>query len=122
MDDVQLILSALWVALMLTYLLGDVLRIYAGDFKPGEIEGAKMTQGMLMVMAILMLIPIVMVFLSLTLDYFLTRLANIIVAGFFFLFNLVGLRSYPGAYDKFLLIVSMGFNVLTVFYAWTWIL
>ncbi|MFX0067142.1 MAG: DUF6326 family protein [Candidatus Hermodarchaeota archaeon] len=122
MEDIQLILSGLWVVLMLIYLLGDVMRIFAGDFKPGEIEGTQMTQGMLMVMAILMLIPIVMVFLSLTLDYFLNRLLNIIVAGFFFLFNLIGLRSYPGAYDKFLLIVSLGFNVLTVFYAWTWVL
>ena len=33
MEDVQIRLSGLWVALMLTYLLGDVLRIFAGDFK-----------------------------------------------------------------------------------------
>jgi hypothetical protein len=26
----------MWVALMLTYLLGDVLRIFAGDFKPAR--------------------------------------------------------------------------------------
>jgi hypothetical protein len=36
MEDVQIKLSALWVALMLTYLLGDVLRIFSGDFKAGE--------------------------------------------------------------------------------------
>src|SRR6266851_8342286 len=36
MEDVKIILSATWVALMLTYLLGDVLRIYASDFKPGR--------------------------------------------------------------------------------------
>lgn len=28
--DTRIILSGLWVALMLTYLLGDVLRIFAG--------------------------------------------------------------------------------------------
>jgi hypothetical protein len=39
MVDVQIKLSALWVALMLTYLLGDVLRIYSGDFKAGEFGG-----------------------------------------------------------------------------------
>ena len=33
MVDLRIILSALWVALMLTYLLGDVMRIFAGDFK-----------------------------------------------------------------------------------------
>jgi hypothetical protein len=31
MADVRVILSGLWVAVMLTYLLGDVLRVFAGD-------------------------------------------------------------------------------------------
>jgi len=35
MEDVKIILSVSWIAVMLTYLLGDVLRIYPGDFKPG---------------------------------------------------------------------------------------
>ena len=121
MEDVKIILSALWVATMLTYLLGDVLRIFAGDFKAGEMMGKKVTQGMWLGIAIFMVIPVVMVFLSLTLTYPVNRLANIIVAIIFFGFNLVGLPTYPSAYDKFLLIVSMGFNVLTVWYAWMWV-
>lgn len=121
LQDVQIILSGLWVAVMLTYLLGDVLRIFAGDFKAGEIEGKKMSQKMLMGIAILMLIPIVMVFLSLTLSYTVNRWVNIIVAIGLFGFNLIGLPTYPGAYDKFLIIAGLGFNVLTVWYAWTWI-
>ena len=121
MEDVKIILSALWVALMLTYLLGDVLRIFAGDFTAGEILGKKVTQGMWLGMSILMLIPIVMVILSLTLMYPVNRWANIIVAIFLFGFNLIGLPGYPGAYDKFLIIVGLGFNVLTVWYAWTWV-
>lgn len=48
------------------------------------------------------------------------RWANIIVAAFFFLFNLVGLPTYPSAHDKFLLLVNMGFNVVTVWIAWNW--
>jgi hypothetical protein len=31
MDRIRIILSAFWAALMLTYLLGDVLRIFSGD-------------------------------------------------------------------------------------------
>jgi hypothetical protein len=31
MNDVRIILSGLWVALTLTYLLGDLLRIFAGE-------------------------------------------------------------------------------------------
>ena len=80
MQDVQIILSGLWVAVMLTYLLGDVLRIFAGDFKAGEIEGKKITQKLLMGIAILMLIPIVMLLLSLTLAFPVNRWVNIIAA------------------------------------------
>jgi len=62
--DVRVILSGLWVALMLTYLLGDVLRIFAGDAVPGEMAGVKATQGMFMGAAVIMLVPIAMVVLS----------------------------------------------------------
>ena len=44
MENVRIVLSGLWVALMLTYLLGDVLRIFAGDFVAGEMEGVQVTQ------------------------------------------------------------------------------
>ena len=70
--------------------------------------------------AILMLIPIVMVLLSLLLPYPLNRWVNIIAASFFFLFNLIGLPTYPSAYDKFLIVTGLVFNVLTVWYAWNW--
>ena len=121
MEDVKIILSALWVALMLCYLLGDVLRIFSGDFTAGEVMGKQVTQGMWLGFAILMVIPVVMVFLSLTLKYPVNRWANIIVAIILFGFNLVGLPTYPSAYDKFLIIVGLGFNVLTVWYAWKWV-
>ena len=121
MEDIQIKLSALWVALMLTYLLGDVLRIFSGDFKAGEIGGMQISQGMYLGLAIIMLIPIVMVFLSLTLNYPVNRWVNIIVAILLFLFNLIGLPTYPSAYDKFLIIVALVFNVLTVWYAWKWV-
>ena len=121
MEDVRIILTGIWIALMLTYLLGDVIRIFAGDFTPGKIEGKKMTQGMLMLMALLMLIPIVMVVLSLTLSYPMIRWVSIVAAGFLFVFNLTGVRTYPGVYDRFLIIVGLVFNVLTVWYAWLWV-
>ena len=35
-------------------------------------------------------------------------------------FNLVGLPSYPSAYDKFLISVGLVFNVVTVWTAWNW--
>lgn len=105
---------------MLTYLLGDVLRIFSGDFVAGEVGGMQVTQELYLGLAAIMVIPIVMVFLSLTLPFKPNRWANIVLAIFFFVFNLIGLPTYPSAYDKFLIIVGLLFNVLTVWYAWKW--
>jgi hypothetical protein len=120
MVDTRIILSGLWVATMLTYLWGDVLRIMAGDVKPGEILGTQATQGIWLLIAVIMLTPIVMVVLTLTLKYPAIRRANIIVAVLVVVFNLLGLP-YPGAYDNFLIFVSFVFNALTVWYAWQWV-
>ena len=119
MVDVRIILSALWVALMLTYLLGDVLRIFAGDAVPGEMAGVKATQGMFLGAAVIMLVPIVMVVLSLTLPYPAIRWVSIIVAAFAVVFNLLGLP-YEGMYDNFLIVAGFVFNGMIIWYAWTW--
>jgi cytochrome bd-type quinol oxidase subunit 2 len=120
MESTRIKLSGLWVALMLTYLLGDVLRIFSGDFAAGEISGLEISQSMYLGMAVLMVIPILMVFLSLTLPAKTNRWVNIILAAFFFVFNLIGLPTYPSLYDQFLILVGLGFNVLTIWYAWKW--
>jgi len=69
MVEVRIKLSGLWAAAMLTYLLGDVVRIFAGDFEAGMMEGMQPTQGMWLLVAGMMLIPILMVVLNLTLKY-----------------------------------------------------
>ncbi len=120
MLDTRIILSGLWVATMLTYLWGDVLRILASDGKPGGIFSTAPTRGMWLFMAGLMMIPIVMLVLTLTLQYPAIRWANIIVAIFWVIFTLAGFSGYP-AYNKFTLSVSLVFNVLTVWYAWKWV-
>src|SRR6267143_1170045 len=122
MEDVRIILSASWVALMLTYLLGDVLRIYSGDLQAGKFGRVQITGNQWLGVAALMVTPIVMVFLSVTLNYPVIRWTNIIVAIVFLGFNLIGLPSYPSVSDKFLIIVGLGFNVLTVWYAWNWMI
>ena len=122
MLDTRIVLSASWIALMLTYLLGDVLRIFSGDAQTAEMSKqlAKFTQPMWLGIAIVMAMPIVMVVLSLILPQPVNRWTNIVIAVFLFLFNLVGLPTYPSAYDKFLIVVGLGFNGLTVWYAWNW--
>lgn len=119
-EAVKIQLSGLWVALMLTYLLGDVLRIFSGDFKAGEIGGKRVGQLMWLGIAVFMVIPAVMVVLSLILENPVNRWANVVVAVVFFAFNLIGLPTYPSAYDKFLIVVGLVFNALTVWLAWNW--
>jgi hypothetical protein len=127
MLDTRIILSGLWVVVVLIYKMGDIYRIIFGDFKKmggdfaGKMGDMQVTQGMMLGIAIFMVIPIVMVFLSLTLPYPVNRWANIIVAIIFFVFVLIQLPSYPSAYDKFLLAVSLVFNALTFWYAWKWV-
>jgi hypothetical protein len=121
MPDVQIKLSALWVALMLTYLLGDVLRFWSGDATPGQFGGLKqeMIPLALLGIAVLMLIPIVMVVASVTLTGQTLRWISVIAAVGFFVFNIIGLPTYSGLYDKFLIVAGLGFNAVTAWYAWT---
>lgn len=124
MEEVKIKLSALWTARMLDGFLGDVLRFFEpGMMKQitaGEVDGMKMTHDLLLFSAIVMTIPIFMVFLSLTLKHKANRLANIIVAALLFGFDLIGLPSYTFAYAIFLIVVGLVFNALTVWYAWGW--
>jgi hypothetical protein len=117
--DTKILLSASWVVVTLIYLYDDVLRICSGDFAK-SMTNMNFNQGVWLGIAILMLMPILMVFFTLVLPQSVSRWANIIVAAFFFLFNLVGLPNYPSFYDKFMLAVSLVFNVVTIWYAWKW--
>jgi Family of unknown function (DUF6326) len=119
MVDVRVTLSGLWVAVMLTYLLGDSLRVFAGQFVAGEIQGKPVSQGMWVLIAALMLIPIIMLVLCLTLPYPAIRWVTLVAAAFLVVFNLAGLP-YEGAFDNFLIVVSLVFCGLIVWYARTW--
>ena len=113
MLDNRIVLAGLWTATMLTYLLGDVLRIFAGDVTLGELDGVVPPQGAWLGIAALMVVPIVMLVLTLTLPYPAIRWVNVVVAILFFVFNLFGLP-YKGAYDNFLIAVSFVFKAMVV--------
>lgn len=120
--DVQIVLFGLWVALMLVFLLGDVIRLFAGDMKPGEIMGKKATQVHWLLIAVMMVTPIVMAILSLLLPLEISRPTSLVVAVFWLLFNAVGLPSYRGWYDRFLLGVSLVITLLIICYSGNWTL
>jgi hypothetical protein len=59
--EIQVKLAAMWGALMLSYLLGDVLHIYSGDAIPGNVFGELDGHGLWLGIAIVMLVPVLMV-------------------------------------------------------------
>ena len=126
MVDVTVKISVLWVAVMLSSLMGDVLRFYEPgiieQIITGEVEGMQQTHEGLLLSAIFMLIPIGMVVLSMTLNYPVNRWANIISSIFFFGFTLMWLLVKPPPAYKILL-GSLGLvcNALIVWYAWKWV-
>jgi len=119
--DTRIILSATWVVVTLIFLYGDVLRIYYSSDMAKVLVDMKLNQFVWLGIAVLMLTPILMVFLTLVMPQSVSRWVNIILAAFFFFFNLVGLPSYPPLFDKFLLTVSLIFNGVTIWYAWNWL-
>jgi len=123
--NVKMKLSALWVALMLIYIYADIL----SNFKPGAIEKMMdgfmgpfpVTQGSLLSASILMIIPAVMVFLSLTLKYKVNRWANTVLGVLFTLVNfsnLIGETSWI-FYIAFVVVESV-LSLLIVWNAWKW--
>jgi len=121
--NVKIKLAATWIAAMFGYIYGDILGFYV----PGHIE--KIMEGGLpigseisvLAAAILMSIPGFMVFLSLTLPYKANRWANIIM-GIFQIVVMLG-SMFMGTveiYYIYFAIVEIGFNTLTIGYAWKW--
>ena len=127
MEDVRIIISALWVSVMFLYVYGDLKTF----FKPGLIEGIiagkagdiKITQVFLLGSAILMAIPALMVVLSLTVAYPVIRWANIIL-GIVYSGVIVATMLMKGtwAYYIFFGIVEVVLTATIVWYAWNWVI
>ena len=121
---VKMKLSALWVALMLLYIYADIFSLY----RPGHIEKMMeglmgpfpVTQGSLLVMSILMIIPAVMVSLSLTLKPKVNRWANIILGVLYTVVNISNLIGETWVYYIFSGVVEIALTLLIVWYAWKW--
>ena len=128
MEDVKIKLSALWAARMLSGFLGDVLRFLEPGILEEIIAGdsqVPITHEFLLVMAIIMVLPIFMSFLSLTLKDKANRWANLSIGIFFVGFDLIFLIFtlflwQAPAYEIFLGIVYLVFTALVVWYAWKW--
>lgn len=93
-------LSALWAAVMFCYIYGDIFRLFQlGELQEmldGKMWSLPVTQGILVGTSIIVAIPSVMVFLSLTLRPSLNRWVNILFGVFYTGLMLFTMTS-PGA-------------------------
>jgi len=110
------------VALMAYFILGifepDVLQEFLDT---GEIGGMKVGPELLLVFAILLLVPLIMAFLSLTLKDSTNRWTNIIVGIVFTVFQLVALietLAEPSAWATLMELSKVVAPALIVWYAW----
>lgn len=122
--DVKIKLSGLWIALMFSYSYADVLGFYSpgniAEILTGVIGGVPLTPEMLFAMAILMAIPIVMVFLSLILNAKVNRVLNII-AGIVYI--VVLLATFLGPLTPYYLVlasIELVCLLLIIWFAWKW--
>ncbi len=122
--NVKIKLAALWVAVNLLFLYVDIYSF----FRPGIIEDAlagkvwefQITQVWLLGVIILMTIPSLMVFLSLTLPAKANRWTNIIVGILYIVVTLGMTIGESWAYYIFASIVEAVLLLLIVVYAWKW--
>jgi len=124
--NVKVKLALFWVALMFFYLYNDLLSFFkpgtVEELVGGSLEGIVFTQELLFGAALLMALPSIMIFLSLTLKAKLNRMVNIIV-GIFHMVVLVGTLMVPGDLWVFYatyMVFEAVFIVLIVWHAWKW--
>ena len=120
-EDMKERISTLWVVVMFNMVFADILSFML----PGNLEeimaGAgqiQITQGLLLVFAVLLEIPIVMIILSRVLKYRANRWANIIAAAITIAF-VVGGGSTTLHYI-FFATIEVACMLLIIWYAWKW--
>ena len=122
--NVQIKLSALWATLTFAYAYADVLGFYSpgnlAEILAGEIGGIPLTQEMLLAMAILMAIPIVMVFLPLILPAKVNRIFNIIIGIVYIVVLVAASLVAPTAYYLVFAGIEVMCLLLIVWFAYKW--
>jgi hypothetical protein len=122
--NVKMKLSALWVALMLLYIYADILSLFKAGAIEKMMEGFMgpfpVTQGSLLSASILMMIPAVMVFLSLTLKPKVNRWVNIILGVLYTFVNISLLIGETWVFYLSFVVVEIALTLLIVGYAWKW--
>ncbi len=120
--DIRVLISTLWIVVMFNMIFADIL----GFLVPGSLKAlmtgyageVKLSQEILLVFAIVLEIPIAMIFLSRVLKYGVNRWANI-AAGFITIIFVIGGGSLELHYIFFATVEVICMLVI-IWYAWKW--
>ena len=121
---VRIKLAALWTSMMFCYVYGDYFELYVPGKLQEMLQGnfvlGPVTQWMLVGTAVLMAIPSLMVFLSVSLSPIVTRWLNV-GAGLFYAAIMVAIF-IGGAWAFYMLFaaIEVMLALLVVWHAWQW--
>ena len=90
-------ISTLWIVVMFTMIFADILSFMTPGMLKDVIEGSteiKITQPLLLIFAVLLQIPIVMIFLSRVLKHKINRILNVVASIITILFVIGGGSSF----------------------------
>ena len=123
MEDWKIKISVLWLFASVAFLAHQILVLMEpgiiAQLTAGEAEGLKIGPELILFFAILMLVPLLMAFLSLTLKDSINRWANIIVGAVFAVFFIGVIASVAKLSGEMLMTFSTVVAlVLIVWYAW----
>ena len=120
MKDRKVILSTLWIVVMINMAFADIFSFtipgFLEEIMTGSTASFPITQEIMLVFAIIMEIPIAMIFLSRVLKYRANRWANIIAAAITILWVIGGGSTYP--HYIFFATIEVVCMLLIVRYAW----
>jgi Family of unknown function (DUF6326) len=116
-------LFALWSSVMFFYIYGDYFQLYEPgslqEMIAGRMPSAAISQGVLLGMAGVMVVPSLMPFLSLVLPVRLNRRLNII---FGVVYSLIMIVAFKSGWHFYILfgVIEITLTLLITWYAWTW--
>jgi len=129
--DRKVLLTILWIFVMFNFTYADILTLYfngvlqkqaMGELLAGHVGPVQITQGFVLVGAILLETSIMMVLLSWVLKYRANRWTNIIVGGIQIAAAVQSLTGplYWNLYYEFFAAIEIACLLFIVWYAWTW--
>jgi Sec-independent protein secretion pathway component TatC len=121
MNDVKTRLSTLWIVVMFNMVFADVLTLYIPEHLQDALSGStavEITEELMLAMAVIIQIPILMIYLSRYLKYRVNRWANIIASAITIVFVVAG--GSLVLHYVFFAAVEVVCLSLIIWYAWKW--